>query len=309
MGSSYKSLRSVLGVALVDLAKPLTPRFAGWRAAATTYGASISKVLQLYALFQLKFDLEQICRIDKVSTVEGLSEAAERRWNAAGIAKTSFPKLACLFSLVPGNNRVDVELNARSLKLTQVLACGKDDCIDNNYYTTNTMRYLGLPYIGSVTWQSGLFDSIRGGLWLSAGYGTTEIDSGPAACRLRSGNADWPGGDPAGADSSTRKFLEGPHSATALSLATFYTLLAQNRLPYSTNIIGVLKRGCSVGKRGCPDRSLPDAEIIAKCGIFDPFVHDAGLVRRTGGLYAFAILDRSARLCTYKLLADLDKLI
>jgi hypothetical protein len=112
-----------------------------------------------------------------------------------------------------------------------------------------------------------------------------------------------------GADSSTRKFIEGPHSATALSLATFYTLLAQNRLPYSTNIIDILKRGCSVSSGDCPDRSLKDAEIIAKCGIYGPYVHDAGLVRRTGSLYAFAIMDRSGRLCTYKLLAYLDKLI
>lgn len=309
MGAAYKSLAANLGVALVDLANPLRPLFAEWRAAAPTYGASISKVLQLFALFQLKFDIEQIILNGKISTEADAIAAAEKSWTAAGIPKGSFPKPACLFNFVPGSGGLTVELNARSLRLKPFHACGHDSCINNNFYTTNTMRYLGLPYIGSVAWQSGLFDNVRGGLWLSAGYGTTAVGSGPATCRLRSQTAGWPGADPAAADPSTRKFIAGTHSATALSLAAFYTLLAQNRLPYSTDMIDILKRGCLVGKSGCPDRSLNDAEIIAKCGYYGTYFHDAGLVRRTGRVYAFAIMDRSGRLCTYKLLADLDKLM
>jgi hypothetical protein len=306
--SGYRKSASMLSVALVDLVKPTKPRLAGWRESQPTYGASISKVLQLYALFQLKCDLEEIARIDKVSTEADLNSAAEKRWRSAGI-KDSFPKVACLFDFVPGKSGLTVKLNTRSLRLMQTLSCGTDDCIDNNYYTTNTMRYLGLPYIGSVAWQSGLFDNVRGGLWLSMGYGKTVVESGPASCRLDSQNAGWPGRNPAAADSSTRKFVAGAHSATALSLATFYTLLAQNRLPSSMEIIDILKRGCWIGRDGCPSRSLEDAQIIAKCGYWGGYFHDAGLVLKTGTRYAFAIMDRSGEFCTYRLLADLDRLI
>ena len=102
--------------------------------------------------------------------------------------------------------------------------------------------------------QSGLCDEKQGGLWLNAAYAKTAIT--------------W--------RSSPFPTLPRP-SATALSAATFFTLLAQGRLvdqASSNEIAKVLKRRNA--QRGLLDgvKQLPGAPAASssKCGILPPFI-------------------------------------
>jgi hypothetical protein len=78
------------------------------------------------------------------------------------------------------------------------------------------------------------------------------------------------------------------HNITALSVATFFTLLAQGRLvddASSAEITGVLLGGCV----SClfPHGITLEA---TKCGIFKPYMHDCVLAHHSGARYAAAIL-------------------
>ena len=83
---------------------------------------------------------------------------------------------------------------------------------------------VGFPYIACLMMNSGLYHPTHGGIWLKGSFGcgrdpmySDPFPWGPGAV-LWNTNVIHP-----------HKWVYG-HNATALSLATFYTLLAQRRL-------------------------------------------------------------------------------
>ncbi|MET0555853.1 MAG: serine hydrolase [Vicinamibacteria bacterium] len=265
-----------LRVALVDLSgdKIARPDFAGWGSTVAMYGASSPKILAVYAVHQLRADLRQLASTQSISSGAALEKAALRAWKLTG----PLPNLAWLFDIrkwsgAPGT--LDFTPAART-------ALGG---IMHNWDAASLIVGAGFPYVASVTWQSGLFHPSRGGLWLTTSYGRGEWDGNP---------------------------VRGVYSAniTALSAATYFTLLAQGRLvddAASAEMATFLRRGCITG-------SFPKGlgVVASKCGIWSDFLHDCALVRRGALRYVVVGLTRT-RSNEYgqyrKLFQELDHLI
>jgi hypothetical protein len=269
--NKYQVSPKVLRIALVDLteAKYHTPVFSGFWAynqsdpggGATLEGRSLPKILALYAAYQLRFDLNTFAARNGITKASALQVSIAKEWKKAGLL--SQPKLtgkSGLFDFVEeAGNPVRAKLKMKPVR------------IHEDWQARALIVPLGFEYIGSVALQSGLFDEKQGGLWLNAAYGTPALT--------------W----------TSSPFPTVPrHSATALSAATFFTLLAQGRLvdqASSNEIANVLK------KPQCAARSLLDgvkqlpgapAESANKCGNGQgtPYFHDAiHMIRQppTGG--------------------------
>ncbi len=138
-------------------------------------------------------------------------------------------------------------------------------------------------------WQSGLRHPSRKGLWIRNTFFLLDL---PAAQRnprchtvVKNDNTEksvsW-NGDP---------MKEGQNGLTALSAATFFTLLAQGRLvdkDTSKDIEALLKQACS----GLP---FPESEIRAtKCGQVGNVLHAAALIKKDGRLYVLVVLTKAA---------------
>jgi hypothetical protein len=231
-------------IGLVDLTggKLTQPDFAGWGSTASMNGASVTKILAVYAAFQLRFDLRNMAKSLSITNGTILEKAARSSWIAKGL-KGNFPNLVWLFDIRKwsgGPDRLDLSAAARALF--------KGDNVNHNDTMSKLIAQIGYPYIGSVTWQSGLRHPARGGLWLSSAYATNV--------------ASWTGNP-----------LRGPtpmfgHNVTALSVATFFTLLTQRRLiddMSSQEIQAALSSGCTTNL--FPD-SIP--VLAAKCGLLGP---------------------------------------
>ena len=248
----------VLRIALVDLteAKRHTPIFACFSAfnqsnpagRATLDGRSLPKILALYAVYQLRFDLNTFAMRNGITKGNTLQVSIAKEWKKAGLV--SQPQLtgkSGLFDFVEKADRpVRTELK-------------KKPAIHEDWQARALIVPLGFEYIGSVALQSGLFDEKQGGLWLNAAYGRPALT--------------W----------TSSPFPKVPrHSATALSAATFFTLLAQGRLvdqASSNEIANVLKPQCA--QFGLLDgvKQLPGApaESSNKCGNGQgtPYYHEA----------------------------------
>jgi len=184
-----------LRVALVDLtaAKQHTPTFAGfwaWGSGSAFEGGSLPKILALYAVYQLRFDLNTFAAQKGITKGSVLTSSITTEWKKAGLR--SAPNLTALFTFA----------GAPASPVRATLRTTHD--IHHNTAARELIVQLGFEYIGSVALQSGLFDEVQGGLWLNAAYNTPAIT--------------W--------TSSPFPGLQR-HNATALATATFFTLLAQ----------------------------------------------------------------------------------
>ena len=270
--------RDLVHVAVVDLtkAKLSKPDLAAWGAPVDMYGASVPKILALYAAFQLRADLRNL--IARTSPADGkhLESSAIAEWKAKGITK-QLPDLVWLFDVRKwaAAATLDFTPEARSAFANISHNCPAGTLIDK----------VSLPYIGSVTWQAGLLRPTASGLWLKASY-----------C------------DKAGWDSPMNTPFT--HNATALSAATYFTLLAQGRLvddSSSADIRNALKRGCVTSL-------FPPLPVVAsKCGIYGGYIHDCAWIQDADVRYVVAVL---SKLSTNKqhqqytqLIAQLDTLI
>jgi hypothetical protein len=243
-----------LRIGLVDMteAKYHTPIFAGFWAFNTGNPAggaamevdSLAKILALYAVYQLSFDLNTFAARKGIMKGSALQVSIANEWKKAGLR--SQPKLTNLLKFVetPGNP-VKTELR-------------QEPKIHGNWDARALIVNLGFEYIGSVALQSGLFDEKQGGLWLRAAYEKPAITWGSSP------------------------FTTLPrHGATALSVATFFTLLAQGRLvdQASSNKIAKVLKSVQCLENGLLDgvKHLPGAaaESANKCGRFPPRYHDA----------------------------------
>lgn len=283
-----------LRIALVDLteAKHHTPIFAGYnafnasdpRGAATVDGASLPKILALYALYQLRFDLNTFAKREGITKRSALEVTIAKEWKKAGLQ--SQPNLSGLFRFVEkAGSPVETALQ-------------RNPAIHGNWDARVLILALGFEYIGSVALQSGLFDEMQGGLWLNGAYEKPAIT--------------W----------SESPFPTIPrHSATAAAAATYFTLLAQGRLvdQLTSNEIGrVLKHKCAGNGLVDSVETLPGVakgQSPNKCGDLPPYFHDAlHVVRQVPGgkrlEYAVAVLnEKPPKISFMQLGKELDSII
>lgn len=282
LGASRSAVPSAgdrLRVALVDLTgdKITRPDFAGWGSTVPMYGASAPKILALYAAYQLLRDLRNLAAAQKITNGKTLESAAIQNWKIGAI-KSGFPNLVWLFDIRNwSGNPNTLNFTAAARKVFQGIM--------HNAEAGELIIKVGFPYIASVTWQSGLYHPTRGGLWLTSSYG----------------KGQW-GGNP----------IKGVHSAniTALSAATYFTLLAQGRLTdnASSNAIKAWLLG------GCVTGLFPDSlgVVASKCGIWSDYLHDCALISRGGIRYVVVGLTRTkpGEFSKYtQLFTELDRLI
>jgi V8-like Glu-specific endopeptidase len=259
-GAIKADARDRVRVALVDLTGPKLsqPEFAGWGSTVAMYGASSPKMLAVYAAFQLRKDLRQMAEDQAIPTGRELAAFALKTWKEKNLRR-DLPNLTWLFDIEKWSAKPD------DLNFSAAAHAAFAKIVENDSASL-IIRQVGFPYIASVAWQSGLRHPMRGGLWLSRAY---------------DGGGGW-------ADNPAMKATAFVHNITALSVVTFYTLLAQGRLvddASSTEITAVLRDGC-------PTCLLPPEIVLeaTKCGVFKPFLHDCILAHHGGARYAAAIL-------------------
>jgi V8-like Glu-specific endopeptidase len=277
-GQTGPGAKDHVHVALVDLTKgKLTaPELAAWGAPVDMYGASVPKILALYAACQLRCELRNLIAHKSPGDGKQLESLAVAEWKAKGLT-VQLPDLVWLFDIRKwtAGATLDFASGARA-----AFAHISDNCSAGTL-----IAKVSLPYIGSLAWQSGLLRPTSSGLWLKAAY-----------C----GKASW--------DSPVNTpFI---HNATALSAATYFTLLAQGRLvddTASADIRNSLKHGCVTSL-------FPPLPVVAsKCGIYGGYVHDCAWIQDGDVRYVVAVLSKLStpkqqQLYT-QLIAQLDTLI
>jgi hypothetical protein len=243
-------------VALVDLtgAKLTSPEFAAWGAPVDMYGASVPKILALYAAYQLRSDLRALAVRKAPSNGTQLESAAMSDWKANKLAQ--LPDLVWLFDIRKWTPAIGVKFSAAAISVLLK--------IDDNCSAGMLIDKIGLPYIASVAWQSGLYHPARSGLWLRASYCNPAIWGSPVKTPF-------------------------VHNATALSAAAYFTLLAQGRLVNNASSNGIKY----VLAHACVTSFFPSLPVVAsKCGIFSGYLHDCAWVQDSSVRYVIAILSR-----------------
>lgn len=224
-------------VALVDLtgSKLLYPEFAGWGSTVAVDGASCIKVAPLYAAFQLRMDLQHIADAEKITQMTELIKFMEDQWKKSRIDNP--PRL---------RQFLDLCTSLPDIKFSTDVEIAISNIIDQ-HKANNAAKVLidivGFHFIASLMWQSGLRHPTRGGLWLTSNY-----DGG---MRWRKPSMPLP----------TPVY---GHNATALSLATFFTLLAQDRL-VKPSLPKSIKT--TLSNASWFQDTLPSASIASKVGL------------------------------------------
>jgi hypothetical protein len=283
-------------VALVDLstsAKLMFPQFAEFRSTDETRAASLAKIGALYAVHQLRFDLN-----------------LQARQNPGSMTNNRLAKLRTLFDTTQVGAVWNFDFNA---KLRDAL-----NTLCSNCSASFVIGRLTTQYISSVLRQSGLYDCRLGGLWIGTTYADKDEmkkkcpDVTPLVTKL----LHQP--DPIG------KFF---HGATALSAAAFFTLLAQGRLVDDAACLSMKDFLVLQKDSGCPSRfeeglnaaGLPvlSGNVFSKIGVLPSrthcsvprsccgsgactcrcFIHEAALIERLHGAkplrYVAAVLTES----------------
>ena len=252
-------------VALVNLTGShwFDPDLALWGGTYPMEAASVGKLLVVYALFQLRFDLS-VLAYETNSTDRGKLRTAALKWWREQLRPEDQPELDELFGWKTWDGKPEsLDFNKRTQeRLDAAIRCN-DNCAMGRL-----MVQIGFPFIGSVAWQSGLWDPlVRGGLWLSATFsakaGAYSGCPPPESC--------------AGVKRSwSRKPFRAPkplfaHNATALAVATFYTLLSQYRLvnPWSSfQMRELLAYGCISRPF---KQEIATVAFASKCGILTKY--------------------------------------
>jgi hypothetical protein len=289
--------------ALVDLTgnKICKPGFAGWDFTRAIRGASTIKVGILFALEQLQFDLQELARTSGATTRAALVSKAHTAWAAF----KCLPDLDWLFTI--GGTPLTV---AKSTKLATHRTRMIDRAFsDGTPLASELILRIGFEYIASVLWKSGLRHPTREGIW----FPNTFCDR-PAtapfnpACHSKCGSATcdlacWRH-EPLGVKGMV---------INALSVATFFTLLAQERLVSETvsrDMEALLKEGCGVRIRG----ALPAGATLraSKCGVTSDLKHEAALIENGKLRYVLVFLTENLSMSgatRKRLVGDLENLI
>jgi hypothetical protein len=190
---------------------------------------------------------------------------------------------------------------------------------NSNEAVSRLLLRITFAYIASVLWQSGLHHASRGGLWLSLAYGR---DAGVAKMATKTDHIlvttagstkPWVAWrhDPRRGSSTNRQ------NATALSLATMFTLLAQGRLSTparSTVIADTLRSACTLFMTAKTMASFgATTNAPSKCGVLPSTktLNDVALVEHGAKRYVAVALTRNVPkgFSFEQLIVDLDGLI
>jgi hypothetical protein len=302
-------------LALVDLTgdKIFSPEFAGWGSTVPRDGGSVSKLLSLYALYQLRFDLRHLATTGSITAWPDLKKAAAENWKKGKVAAA--PDFATIF-----DEASDVKDPQFKEWLQPDHFNVNDDCT-----ATKLIHALSFPYIGSVAVHSGLRHDKRGGFWISGSYDDPNPPKPPAHphCVARA----WP-------DSPIPPADRSPRIITALSVATFYTLLAQHRLVNSADSQAIFKQlsiggpphgGCNLIFKSAATNadlhitvwdglsslgSFDKDRVARKCGFIPgKCFHDTLLVERGKFRYVAVMLSRSSGFNPKELIIAFDQII
>jgi hypothetical protein len=302
---------SKIRIALVDMSstnKLLSPQLAEFNSTIGTKAASLAKIGALYAAHQLRFDLNQ------------------KGKNPAGFSSSEIIQLQKIFDVT----RVGVSAPAVTFDFNAFFL-GKLNDLCHNCSASFVIGHLGTTYITSVLKQSGLYDCRLAGLWVGTTYANQQEirDDCPPVGLLNSRLAHR-------ADPINSLF----HSVTALSAASFFTLLAQGRL-VDDSACQSIKDKLLQQKSGCPSRfedglnaaGLPvnSDRVFSKIGVlpskvdcanpgpgFTCFIHEAALIERAHGTkqlrYAVSVITESrpgggANDLLIDIIAKLDELV
>lgn len=293
----YPDERDKLRVALVDLTggKLCRPGYAGWGSTWPMSGGSTAKIAILYAAHQLLFDLNELVRSSSARTAADLKAAAASAWSGM----TCKPDLDWLVQIDTSASPIAVSASAKLDKHLTEMVDASFSGVSTSRASELVMR-LGFEYLASVMWQSGLRHPTRAGLWFGNLFMDVSITAAAnPACHSGRNPIAW-SKNPLGATGIT---------ITALSAATYMTLLAQGRLvnqATSTRMETVLASGCRF-------ISIPGATIrAAKCGLTSSVRHDAALIENGSRRYVLVVLTTNAAWSTAvrdRFIRDLDGLI
>jgi len=237
-------------VALVNLtgSRWFHPDVAMWGGTYPMEAASVGKLLIIYVLHQLRFDLRVLAFLKSATDRGKLRTAVRSSWRKM-LRLEDQPVLDELFDWDNWDGKPDsLDFNKRTKDRLDAAIRGNDNCA-----MSRLMVQIGFPFIGSVALQSGLWEPlVRGGLWLSATF------AGQSCTGV---SRSW-----------SRNPVRAPkpvfaHNATALAVATFYTLLSQGRLVdsvSSSDMLQLLASGCVSRPFG---QTIRTDAIAKKCGI------------------------------------------
>jgi len=318
--SSTPKRKPRFAVAVVDLTgdKLFAPEFAGLHETDQFFGASVPKIAILYAAFQLQHDLNVFAFLNRITTKADVIVRLGKRWEEEGLKDKEKlqANITGIFDFTekpPAAARVTMKPVFQDL-----LCCTFKGGISCNRTARILMGLIGFEYISSLVWQSGLFHKTRGGLWLHWPYpekkdcpekcDSTDLDKGDDKCfqsatgkvcndlSVKDSKLNFKAVD----ISSHPQKITG-QNVTALSAATYFTLMAQERLvaPGASRCIkNLLSHACTFfaanrnnvtddfcrkhTKYKNPALPLTTDNVAVKCGS-SGVRHDCILVERTSG--------------------------
>lgn len=293
--SNSPSANDRFSIALVDLSgnKINAPQYAGWGSNVARYPASTAKMAILYGVIQLRFDLENYFIAHGVTNTADVSKwlGNFQKEYKLPASQLNWSKLFIYENYSSGAIKVKTSAD---LFTTLINAYEKND----NIAASKILHSISYPYLASALMQSGITHPINGGLWLVNDYGGY--------------NRPW-------ANRPSVKFnISGSHNATALSCATYFTLMAQGRLindASSTAISNILNKACSFFWTANAKAAIDvTGDVPTKCGIWSKYKSDVILIDYKNGKckYVACVLSDLASDTKFKpdeLLIDLDALI
>jgi hypothetical protein len=292
---SSPSVNDRFSIVLVDLSgnKINAPQYAGWGSTMARYVASTAKMAMLYGVMQLKFDLENYFKANGVTNTAEVSKWLgnfQKEYKLPG-SQLNWSKLFIYENYSSGAIKVKTSAD---LFTTLINAFEKND----NGAASKLLHSISYPYLASALMQSGITHPTNGGLWLVNDYGGY--------------NRPW-------ANRPSVKFnTSGSHNATALSCATYFTLMAQGRLindASSTAISNILNKACSFFWTANAKAAIDvTGDVPTKCGVWSKYKCDVILINYKNGRckYVACVLSDLANDATFKLdemLKDFDALV
>ena len=278
-------------VALVDLTgdKICKPGYADWGSTFPITGGSTVKIAILYAAHQLLFDLNEMARTGGLKTAGELKKKADEVWSELICP----PDLDWLVAFDQTGTTVRAKASGNlNLHLNQMVIAAFSPASVTR--ANQLIMRLGFEYISSVLWQSGLRRSRGRGLWVRNTYAQKKILAKiDPNCHYKT-----PFKTREGQELERIVWYQDPtddteFKLTALSVVTFFTLLAQRRLvneSASAAMEALLKQGCIFPLTPFP---VPSVKVRAtKCGLTSEVMHVATLLESASGnrRYALAIL-------------------
>ena len=252
-------------LAVVDLSDIINPKFAGWQETTPVYGASATKVGAFYAAFQLLFDIKELFKSDStLNSKIKLKKALNAKWG-----KNSKPNISRLFSIpINISSENDVNFSPYFHKAFFPVTSQDIDIINHNNFNFELITALSFEYIGSVIFQTGLFNKQTKGIWVNWRYGHKIKNSEGEDVEV------------------SPRWNNSPYSVptaciNGLSMATYYTLIAQKKMAFSEELANTLSGGCITqasinvfGQMPPSWESATTTKIIKKCGLDSGSVHD-----------------------------------